>query len=103
MSENHTKSPRLRVTPFFRWYDLWIGAYVDTKHRTLYVCPLPMLGLKIELRRELRVGCIVEWDETNEIYQLRSIDGDRAWVRRPNAPPDELDAWVPVKELRYVA
>jgi len=38
----------VKVTPFFRWYDLWIGAYVDTKGKTLYICPLPMLGLKIQ-------------------------------------------------------
>jgi hypothetical protein len=37
----------MSVTPFFRWYDLWIGAYVDTKARTVYICPLPMIGIKI--------------------------------------------------------
>lgn len=36
------------VSPFFRWYDLWIGFYVDTKNKTVYFCPLPMIGLKIE-------------------------------------------------------
>lgn len=25
----------------FAWYDLWVGAYIDRKARTLYVCPLP--------------------------------------------------------------
>jgi len=37
----------MKVTLFFRWYDLWIGAYVDTKGRALYVCPVPMLGFKV--------------------------------------------------------
>jgi hypothetical protein len=27
----------------FKWYDLWVGAYVDHASRTLYVCPLPCL------------------------------------------------------------
>src|SRR4051812_45988377 len=39
----------MKLTPFFRWFDLWVGAYVDTKNRALYVCPLPMLGVKVEL------------------------------------------------------
>lgn len=36
-----------QVRPFFRWYDLWIGVYIDTDNRTIYICPLPMIGLKI--------------------------------------------------------
>lgn len=39
----------MKLTPFFRWFDLWIGAYVDVKSRALYVCPVPMLGVKVEL------------------------------------------------------
>lgn len=39
------------IKPFFRWYDLWIGAYIDRENQTLYVCPLPMLGIKISLKR----------------------------------------------------
>jgi hypothetical protein len=37
-----------KITPFFRWYDLWVGAYVDTKGKALYLCPVPMLGVKVE-------------------------------------------------------
>jgi hypothetical protein len=37
----------MRVTPFFRWYDLWVGVYVDTKNRAVYICPLLMVGIKI--------------------------------------------------------
>lgn len=37
----------MKFQPFFRWYNLWIGAYVDTKNRAVYVCLLPMLGVKI--------------------------------------------------------
>jgi hypothetical protein len=42
----------VEVTPFFRWFDLWVGAYVDTTNETIYVCPVPMFGLKVRrLRR----------------------------------------------------
>ncbi len=43
---------RPRLSLFFRWYDLWIGAYYDTKNRVLYVCPIPMFGLKIQLGKD---------------------------------------------------
>jgi hypothetical protein len=37
------------VSFFFRWYDLWIGVYVDVPNKTLYVIPIPMFGVKIKL------------------------------------------------------
>lgn len=38
-----------RVSVFFRWYDLWIGAYYDRNAHALYVCPLPMIGVRVVL------------------------------------------------------
>lgn len=32
----------------FAWFDLWVGAYIDVKNRTLYVCPLPCLVVTLE-------------------------------------------------------
>jgi len=32
---------------FFRWYDLWMGAFTDIKNRAVYICPLPMVGIKL--------------------------------------------------------
>lgn len=34
----------------FAWYDLWIGAYIDRKHKKLYICPFPTLLLTIDLK-----------------------------------------------------
>lgn len=34
---------------FFRWYDIWIGAYIDRPRRVLYICPIPMVGVRIKL------------------------------------------------------
>lgn len=47
--ENWSRIRKVYIKPFFRWYDLWIGLYIDKPNRTLYVCPLPMIGLKIKL------------------------------------------------------
>ena len=39
----------MKIRPFFRWYDFWIGFYYDHRSHTLYVCPLPTIGLEILL------------------------------------------------------
>lgn len=39
------------MRPFFRWYDFWVGAYYDRARKVLYICPLPMIGVEIELWR----------------------------------------------------
>ena len=36
-----------RLSAFFRWYDLWVGAYIDVKNSALYICPIPTICLKI--------------------------------------------------------
>ncbi len=37
----------MKIKPFFRWYDLWIGAYIDKNSRAVYIILIPMVGLKI--------------------------------------------------------
>jgi hypothetical protein len=44
--------PILTIWFFFRWYDLWIGLYIDRPNRTIYICPVPMFGVKIRWRFE---------------------------------------------------
>jgi hypothetical protein len=43
--------PVIRIVFFFRWFDLWIGAYIDTKNRRVYICPVPMLGFYVQILR----------------------------------------------------
>ena len=33
----------------FAWYDLWVGVFIDTKKKWVYIFPLPMVGLIIKL------------------------------------------------------
>lgn len=37
----------MKVSFFLAWYDAWIGFFYDQKMRTLYICPLPCVVLKI--------------------------------------------------------
>lgn len=30
----------------FKWYDMWVGVFYDTKKHHLYVCPLPCCVLE---------------------------------------------------------
>lgn len=41
------KDRKLKIKPFFRWFDLWIGVYIDTKNDAVYIIPFPMFGIKI--------------------------------------------------------
>jgi hypothetical protein len=39
--------PKLTIS--FAWYDFWIGAYYDRRTHRLFICPLPMLLISIDL------------------------------------------------------
>lgn len=36
-----------RIRLSFAWYDLWIGAYIDTQNKKLYICVIPTILLTI--------------------------------------------------------
>jgi hypothetical protein len=40
---------RVRVSPIFAWYDIWIGVFINTDpcKRAVYIFPVPMLGIKV--------------------------------------------------------
>lgn len=93
----------MKVTPFFRWFDLWIGAYVDVDKRTLYVCPLPTIGLKIELTRKpprpFLAGDRVTWTETDEDVTVdRVAPNGVVWVRFDDS---DQQGWIDARELRH--
>lgn len=46
------RMPRVtRVRFFFEPCDWWVGVYWSKASRTLYICPIPTLGVKFEMER----------------------------------------------------
>ena len=45
--ETTSREAAFRCEPYFRWFDLWIGIYIDMKNRHVYVGYLPCCGFKI--------------------------------------------------------
>jgi hypothetical protein len=41
---------KYEVDFFFAWYDFWIGLYYDRFEEVLYICPLPMVVIRIQKR-----------------------------------------------------
>jgi len=38
----------MKIELSFAWYDFWVGLFWDKKKRILYICPLPMVVIKIQ-------------------------------------------------------
>jgi len=38
-----------KIRPIIKWYDIWVGIFIDTKKKIIYIFPVPMIGIKIEL------------------------------------------------------
>lgn len=38
----------MKVKLIFKWYDFWVGFYIDRENKIIYFFPFPMIGFKIE-------------------------------------------------------
>lgn len=47
--QRHSKAQAFSIRPMFAWYDMWVGAFWDRQKRRLYVFPVPMFGIVIQL------------------------------------------------------
>lgn len=65
----------MTIKPIFRWFDLWIGVFIDTKNRIVYIFPLPMFGLRITLKpRPVELPPMPTWDEIQKQKKQREIE-----------------------------
>lgn len=55
----------MKLSLHFLWYDIWVGAYVDRKNSVLYICPLPMILIKLEFKD----ACLKhDWDTVQDSF-----------------------------------
>lgn len=45
-----------KVELHFCWYDFWVGWYWDSGKRALYICPLPMLAIRVQFGKCAKGG-----------------------------------------------
>jgi hypothetical protein len=38
----------MKIKVFVAWYDAWIGVFVDSKKRRVYICPIPCFVVMVE-------------------------------------------------------
>ena len=46
---NEIKKKKVKISIFFAWYDIWIGAYWNDLAKVLYICPIPMICIRIDM------------------------------------------------------
>lgn len=65
---------------FFAWYDIWVGLFIDTKKKAIYLCPIPCVVIKFYWG----VWYTVEYDENNNITNHKEPNISRLinWIKK---------------------
>lgn len=89
----------------FKWFDLWIGGYIDQEGHALYICLLPMAVIKLWRTEHIRCS------ECGKPMQKIAIDTGDGWALQwscedgCNCEGPEIewpfgDRWMSPKDLR---
>ena len=86
----------MKMAIIFRWYDAHVGFYWDRKDRSLYVFPIPMLGVRLSFgdrcRMERRLDDMLAAHGAGQVGERRKVV-DFLYVKGA----DQL-AWAVVQE-----
>ncbi len=45
---------KIKITIHFLWFDMWFGLFIDSKKKTWYIAPFPMVIFKIAPAKPIR-------------------------------------------------
>lgn len=40
----------MKISFLFKWFDMWVGFFWDSKKKWLYILPIPMFGIILKFR-----------------------------------------------------
>lgn len=70
------------------WYDMWVGAYYDVGHKTLYILPLPFVVFRFEFK-----------SKRNEVLHRKDRLTDKSYPPMPTQIDGERDEDLLHKQL----
>ena len=47
----HKEAGVVKLKPYFKWFDFWVGLFYDTHNRRLYIGILPMIGVLVQFKK----------------------------------------------------
>lgn len=78
----------MKVSLKFRWYDLWVGVFIDRESRAVFICPLPCVVVKLSWGNEQRE---MSNPELRILSQLQIAEGQGY---KAGLSADELRKWT---------
>jgi hypothetical protein len=71
------------------WYDCWVGLFYDRRSRALFVFPVPMIGVRIDLSPSAYLDKL---DYTREIDEkVKAAEKRLRAARPPDFPPVSME------------
>lgn len=60
----------------FKWYDLWIGVFIDKEKELVYILPIPCIGIVWDARRFINWI----WDNVFKVSKCNIDTKGRYWL-----------------------
>lgn len=66
----------MKIKIIFKWYDLWVGFFIDKGKRTIYFFPIPMVGLVFTMKGNYCTECKkpISSNDMSNYYICRECD-----------------------------
>ena len=80
----------MKVKFIFAWYDFWVGLFFDRPKRKVYVFPLPMVGMEVQLPKSRcrNRKSMAPWMYTAQCDLKEGHDGFCVYEGEPHVPEE---------------